>query len=742
MTDIASQNGVLIIRESLRPGSTADLVVYLGVTAMGPTEIVAQLKLFLERHPGKVESICLLAPRFRESAVMSVLACNDFVQLKAGLGAESHPCLFERDGKIAEIDDSDPDRRPRMLRRILTAVVKARHGVLGASGSVHYAKPSQKHTDQFIRTGNVLVNSVEVEMIAWGCLSYISDEISFVYTDTGAINVVATALRELLTGFGKAATVSVDSFGSYKGLETFDGTRDGSLWLISATTSGNLAKEIIAKQRVESRQVVSLFALGALNETAVCHLDRDDHHNPHGFPSIRSYEPSACALCRAGSTPLWLTDEQFLVSDIAVTPYLPKRDDLSKDTLAALHHLVGENVFRVLFQPNHHTERSDIFLDIEPHAGGLLANVPAALNRLAAKFVRRVQQSLPAAVDAIVHLDDPASKVLAGAFVTHLSGRKVTPTLVTASQWPTHQFTTPPKSVVVVASTVASGTSVIDLSRSLRPLESVRSVSYLVLVDRSATEERAKQTLQSVTTTEDGHRYDYHVIAQLPLPDPSAIRTNAWNDETGLLHKLLDSCSDDSIRSALETRRDLLDKAKDQTQRGLRDDLFWSSENGSALTLSPGFVLLPKDHDPTRISQADVYSVVRCLLHALRTRARDGKEPALKQHPLHRKVLDVGVFYRFNDPVLQAAFLRAANPAELDYANSDIGNQSANARLLLMRVFKDPKAPATEFALALALGRMRLTEDDKKLVLDELAGLATPLNAVTTAFLNEWRATS
>ncbi|MBX3245871.1 MAG: hypothetical protein KF901_01675 [Myxococcales bacterium] len=742
MTDFSSQNGVLITHEALRPGSTADLVVYLGVTAMGPAEIVVQLKLFLERHAGTVESICVIAPKFREATVKSVLACDDFIQLKADLGVDSHPCLFGRDGKILEIDDRDPDRRSRMLRRILTAVVRARHGVLGASSSVHYAKPSQKHTDQFIRAGNVLVNSVEVEMIAWGCLSYISDEISFVYTDTGAINVVATALLDLLAGFGKIATVSVDSFGSYKGLESFEGTREGSLWLISATTSGNLAKQIIAKQRVEPRQIVSLFALGTPNDTAVCHLDRDDRHNTRGFPSIQSYDPSDCALCRAGSTPLWLTDEQFLVSDIAVTPYLPKRDDLSKDTVAALHQLVGENVFRVLFQPNHHTERSDIFLDIEPHASGLLADAPVALTSLAAKFGRRVRQSLPAAVDAIVHLDDLASTALASAVVTYLSARRVAPTVVRASQWTSHQFAKPPESIVVVASAIGSGTSVIDLSRSIRPSESVTSVSYLVLLDRSATEDRARQTYQSVTTTEDGHRYDYHVITRLPLPDPSAIRTNAWNDESFLLHKLLDSCSDDALRTALETRRDLLDKAKDQTQRGLRDELFWSAENGSALTLSPGFVFLPKDNDPTKISQADVYSVIRCLLHSLRTRSREGKEPPLKQHPLHRKVLDVGVFYRFNDPVLQAAFLRAADPAELDYANSDIGNQSANARLLLMRVFKDHKAPATEFALALALGRMRLTENDKTLALDEIAGLSTPLNGVTTAFLDEWKATT
>ena len=739
MNDISSRNGILVTIGALRSNAGADLVVYLGVTAMGPSEIVVQIKSFLEQHPRKVGSICLVGPSFRGDTVERVLACDDFVLLKAGLGVESHQCLFDRDGKVPNIDSIDTGLRLRMLRRILTKIVRARHGVLDASGAVHYAKPSQKHTDRFIRAGNVLVNSVEVEIIAWGCLPYIASDVGFIYTDTGAINAVAAAVRELLIGFGSIATVSVDSFSSYKGLETFPGTRDGSIWLISATTSGNLGKRIIEEQGVEARQILSLFSLGVPDEAAVCRLDLDALHNPDGYQSIQSYAPHDCPLCRAGSTPLWLTDEQFLVSDIAVTAYLPKRDDLSKDILAALHSLIGENVFRVCFQPNNHTERSDIFLDLEPHSRSFLATSPTAVANLAERFRRRVQQSLPAAVDAIVHLDDPASTALASAIVTHVSDRGITPTLIAARELTTYEFTSLPESVVVVATTVASGTSVIDLSRTLRPMKSVKSISYVVLVDRSATEERSKQTHQSVTITEDGHRYDYYTIVRLPLPDPSTVAANAWDDESPLLKRILESCSDDALRNLLETRLNLLDEAKALTQRGLRDDLFWRSEDGSKLMLSPGFVFLPSDPDLTKVSQADIYSVIRCLLHVLRTKTAAGKEPPLRQHPLHRKVLDVGVFYRFNDPVLQAAILRAAAPGELDYSYADIGNQSANARLLLLRAFKEPAAPRTEFALALATNRMRLTEDDKKQVLREVDGLPTPLGPVTTALLEAWR---
>ncbi|TSC34445.1 hypothetical protein [Corallococcus sp. Z5C101001] len=735
MTDISSMNGVLVTRETIRSFSGDDLVLYLGATPLQPREIVTQIKLFLDRTPGTVQSISLVAPEFRRDLVTNVINCDDFIQLKAGLGALSHEYLFSRNGRLKDVDET---QQTGMLTRILTKIVRARHGVLEGSGAVHYAKPSQKHTDQFIRAGNVVVNSVELELIAWGCLPHFKNDVGFVYTDTGAINSVAASVRDLLTGFRGTANFSVDSFGSYQGLDTFAGPTEGSIWLISATTSGSLAQRIVEKQRVTPEQIVCIFSLGVSNRSAVCHLDYHEKHNPQGFKPIRSYPPSDCGLCRAGSIPLWLTDEHFQVSDISVTPYLPTRNDLSKESLGVLNELVGNGVFRVTYQPNLHTERSDIFLDSAPHASQLLSeqtNIPKLANR----FRRRVQQSLAAAVNVIVHLDDPASKALASALFSHIKSHGLSPTVIAAHDLPGTKFDASPETVVVVASTVASGTSVIDLSRTLRSISTVKSVSYFVLVDRSATEERARQTQQSVTITEDGHRYDYHVIARLPLPDPSAVTRNAWDDETALLQKLLESPSNDALRAKLEKRRDSLDAAKSEKQRGLQTNLFWPSENDESLMLSPGFVFLPTGFDVSSASQADVYSMIRCLLHSLRTKGKDGREPALRQHPLHRKVLDVGVFYRFNDPALQAAILRAAAPAELDYSYEGTGNQSVNARLLLGRIFKDRKAPAAEFALALAVGRLRITEDDKKQILTEVDALHAPLGAVTMAFLDAWK---
>jgi hypothetical protein len=733
-------HGIIVTWESLRAASSGqvDLVVYLGQTLEPSRSIVDRIKRFVDKDCRSAASICLVAPAFRKSLVDQVQEDDRFVDLKSRLGVESYAHLFGRDGEIGGVAK---DRREQFHRRVLTRLVRARHGVLEGAGAVHYVKPSGRHADQFIRIGNALASSAEIEVIAWACLPHLPMDVTCVYTDTGAINIVAAAILDLIRGFEPNATgFSIDSFGSYDGLKSFEAVKDG-LWLISATTSGGLAEKIREMHNAASGSVISLFSLGVSDGHAVCRLDVDKT-NPDGFQAIKSYDGDSCRLCRAGSTALWLSDEQFLVADAAITEYLPKRVDMPKTTLDAVHQLIGHGVFRVAFPLNRHSDNSDIFLDLEPHVGDLLSDAPQD-RPLARLFQRRVRQSLPAAVDLIVTLDDDASVAMGNAlaqYVKKCGGREVR--CVRAPDLRHLPEVDPPRSVVVAAASVASGTSVIDVSRDIRSIDSVESICYLVLVDRSATDKRASQTSGGVVYTEDAHRFDYHVTVRLPLPEPSAMARNPWDEELEFVQSLIERdefIADEETRECLEARKGQIEQAKSKQARGLKDGLFWKNGASEELGFSRGFVFLPTGFDRERASQADVYSVIRALLHSLRTVGNPlakGVEPPLKQHPLHRKVIDVGMFYRFNDPVLRAAILRAAAPGELDYSHPSTKEQSASARLLVIKAFRDRAAPATEFALALALGRLRLSEEDKQEVLRQTRSFT--LSPVAMAFLRAW----
>lgn len=109
--------------------------------------------------------------------------------------------------------------------------------------------------------------------------------------------------------------------------------------------------------------------------------------------------------------------------------------------------------------------------------------------------------------------------------------------------------------------------------------------------------------------------------------------------------------------------------------------------------------------------------------------AREFSDPLLKlASTVHETVvLDAENFLRFNDGVLQASLLRAALPHELDYSGSP--EFSEVLREFLEKVFvnysKNYGRAAPEFALALATGRMRLTDTDKKLLIEKLSGVFT-----------------
>ena len=85
----------------------------------------------------------------------------------------------------------------------LLSLFRRREGILESDTSFHFAKPSEAHSDKFIRTADVLVDSAEIDFLAAWLLSYASFPVSHIYCDTAAISVVAYALsrvRAWLTG--------------------------------------------------------------------------------------------------------------------------------------------------------------------------------------------------------------------------------------------------------------------------------------------------------------------------------------------------------------------------------------------------------------------------------------------------------------------------------------------------------------------------------------------------------------
>src|SRR5262249_50676117 len=124
-----------------------------------------------------------------------------------------------------------------------------RDGLLKPGRSFHYIHPSGRHSRGFLRAANVMMAGPEVTFLAMSLLRYLDAEPYHLWVDTSSIAGIAYALIALRQTLQPDFRVpAINSFSSYGGVDSTpfdDGAR--SLVLISATTSGNLARKIAKK---------------------------------------------------------------------------------------------------------------------------------------------------------------------------------------------------------------------------------------------------------------------------------------------------------------------------------------------------------------------------------------------------------------------------------------------------------------------------------------------------------------
>ncbi|WP_454170151.1 hypothetical protein [Microbacterium paulum] len=100
-----------------------------------------------------------------------------------------------------------------------------------------------------------------------------------------------------------------------------------------------------------------------------------------------------------------------------------------------------------------------------------------------------------------------------------------------------------------------------------------------------------------------------------------------------------------------------------------------------------------------------MYYTIQCVRHTNRRSGKAGQYAVLSEGG-NRFVIDPHMFDRFNDPILQASILRAAEVGELDYsADSAISWTMRSLIAYLVSRAGHPEAAAVnEFLLSLCLG--------------------------------------
>lgn len=594
-----------------------------------------------------------------------------------------------------------------LRRRGVTEIFTRRGGFVESTPAFHFENPSKRHTERFMRLSNILVRGAEIGFIAFATLPFVPLSASIAYVDTPAVFAVVAAINEQRASLGWPPLLA-DSFGSYQGYTKYAFTRQReAVVIISASSSTSLAKRLTEEKEFEADAVVHLLFLGRSDppRKLVCNLAADAVENPNGvarFPSVQPRE--VCSICATGSIAIKLSGDQFDISGPQPEPLLITRDHAPKELSQKMARLGGRKILGIV--PGADGKHDHRLLDVSEEA--LLGSESFMM-----RMDYALRRSLPAAISHVVQVGARsksfAEKICA---IAERAGRS---TLLVEPDRLDQIVEDSNTSIVVVATSIESGRSLLDISRDLRSIAENAPIFYLVGLEKTTGLAGRSRLESTLSATKGTFKNAFLAVESFTLPPSDA--QNSWRSELDLLRSPEVSSRIPPELQHFFSARELMLRRGDAP---VFDDIFLANRPGRQLILQPGFVFWPeKLTQPGNHSQADVLFTVASILQHLRASAIEPGRAALKSSPFQQTLLAAENFGRFNDDVIQAAILRSATARELNF-QADEGASAQAARLIrriLQSVDKPRGGAAAEFLLAMACRRLSLLPADREAVL-------------------------
>lgn len=600
----------------------------------------------------------------------------------------------------------------------LTYIFRKREGILESTPLLHYIKPSGKHCNRFIRTGNILVSGAEVSFIGFWLAKYLKNPMKYLYTDTATINSVAhsaiNTLREI--GLIKDKYPLIVSFSSYDGLNEFQFSAMREAYvLISASTSGELEKTLHQRHHIPLERIITLYYLGspAKNGAVLCDLSTGGDRAPN---YIMSYAEGACPLCAAGSIALTIIGDQFIPGSPKISVVGIKRKNIPDWLSKFLRVFVGKNIIKCFYAPYPGIENSwEVYLDMENLFNTPIREANSVSDDVPLYYIdRMLMQSVSHSVSRIIYTDDKPSKALAFRITRHLRKRFAkgedlqTLSVSTIARNPSH-FRNRRGMTIVVSCVMISGRRLLNASQVLRECQENDCLSYLVAVCRPRDEDRLKEICMNLQFGRGGpNHYQFFPGFSIFIPDGQHSISTSWEIERQFLLRPDLMQTKGRVRQFFERRLEILNNANNDRVRGLRNEVFLPRPNGAPLVLRPRFALWNFEYNINLTTQAEVYFTVCSILHNMRDVS--SRKGPLTQLENHQAIISAYDFDRYSDGVIQASILRAAHPIELNYTVSRERSQEIIAVLesIFLNWNKDRGEAVYEFLFALGMKKMRI----------------------------------
>ena len=307
----------------------------------------------------------------------------------------------------------------------LLTIFHSRVGLLEAPTNSHYVKPSGKHSAYFIRTGDVLVTDSETIFVASSIARILpKGSIQHILCDTSSIAVIGYALKSLALVKGSTrGGPRIHTFQSYKGIRDLSlNDADSTLFLISASTSGDLAKLIVEQTGITPKRVTTIFYRG-INPSVgrvLCDVSRGGTHHK-SVPEIGSFSGHNCHLCRQGRERIWILGDQFEARAAEAGLRLVTIEDRPKWLSRFNQEAHGKKIIFCHKVIRENDAPREFFFDLSKlFTSGSTEDFP----RWGSKLENFLNQGVPASLKRIVYLADGASKLLGERVAKHLKDQQ------------------------------------------------------------------------------------------------------------------------------------------------------------------------------------------------------------------------------------------------------------------------------------------------------------------------------
>lgn len=585
-----------------------------------------------------------------------------------------------------------------VARQGLTQLFVNRGGLVKSGPTSHFVKPSKKPDRRFLRASSALSDGAEIFFVALCLLPHFSGTVRTVHLDTSSIASVVMAA--ILMSRRKEVPI-VRTFHSYDKLKQHNFSKDeAELVVISASQSGAMATQL-AELIGGSSRIITIFNSSDLPAAGeiLCDLNFDAVVNPSGI-SAKSPNESF-----EGSRPIKLVGEHFLSEPEPPRSALPGIRQNPSINSSLVSRVMGKGVFTCNFKKNRSLPAKSVWINADK-----LLSTENYKEWLEIVCLR----DIPAAVAAIVYIDvSDGSKVFANDINKELSRHNAGQNcrIIALSEIDGSKERLPPSPpdkvpVIIAGGITGHGDDLLSVSRALRdwaPSSHRIFLSPICVPSSSA----ALKVLDQNLRQPNSHVFKYMdalIIDRRGLAD-------SWEKERQLL-----SDHSDNIPNDLLNRMMVLNSSS-----GMSNNLFLAGKK-SELVLRKNFAFWPQDVDCEKALQADVFVAISCLIHNMRTNSDIAPDRRILNDANTHTIISAGSFARFNDGIIQASIIRAAEPVELNYVNSPEESRIMGGVIvdMIKLVDRQQGEAITEFLLAIVTKRLQLREQDMCLVRDEL----------------------